>query len=188
VPVDWIDDADSRVDIVSTALADLRGIVRMIRTLSRGRLPIAAVRQQLGRSPLSARGPGLVAQVLRFGCIGVVSTIAYLLLYVVLRTPIGAQPANFVALLLTAIANTAANRRLTFGVTGRQGSGRQQLQGLVAFGICLALTSGSLAALHAVEHTPARATELTLLVLSNLVATVLRFVLLRWWVFRTQRA
>src|ERR1700678_2420848 len=29
VPVDWIDDADSRVDIVSTALGDLRGIWRL---------------------------------------------------------------------------------------------------------------------------------------------------------------
>jgi len=29
VPVDWIDDPDSRVDIVSTALADLRGVARL---------------------------------------------------------------------------------------------------------------------------------------------------------------
>ena len=31
VPVDWIDDPDSSVDLWSTAVADLRGIVRMIR-------------------------------------------------------------------------------------------------------------------------------------------------------------
>jgi glycosyltransferase involved in cell wall biosynthesis len=30
VAVDWIDDPDSRVDIVSTALADLRGVVRLL--------------------------------------------------------------------------------------------------------------------------------------------------------------
>ena len=29
VPVDWVDDPDSRVDIVSTALADLRGVARL---------------------------------------------------------------------------------------------------------------------------------------------------------------
>jgi glycosyltransferase involved in cell wall biosynthesis len=29
VPVDWVDDADSRVKLLSTALADLRGIVRL---------------------------------------------------------------------------------------------------------------------------------------------------------------
>lgn len=36
VPVDWIDDPDSSVDIVRTALADLRGVMRMGRTFARG--------------------------------------------------------------------------------------------------------------------------------------------------------
>ena len=30
VPVDWVDDPDSRVDIVATAMADLRGVARML--------------------------------------------------------------------------------------------------------------------------------------------------------------
>src|SRR5690348_5213321 len=30
VPVDWVDDPDSRVDIVATALADLRGVARLL--------------------------------------------------------------------------------------------------------------------------------------------------------------
>ena len=37
VPVDWVDDPDSRVDILATALADLRGIARMRRELGRRR-------------------------------------------------------------------------------------------------------------------------------------------------------
>ncbi|PWU60765.1 glycosyl transferase, partial [Micromonospora globispora] len=41
VPVDWVDDPDSRVDIVSTALADLRGIGRLARALVTGALPVA---------------------------------------------------------------------------------------------------------------------------------------------------
>jgi len=189
VPVDWVDDPDSRVDIVATALADLRGVMRLLRSFARGRIPLTALRGQLGRAPLGADGkPGIIAQLVRFGCIGVVSTVAYLVLYVLLRGSIGAQPANFLALLLTAIGNTAANRRLTFGVTGRDGAGRHQLQGLVAFGIGLGLTSGSLAALHATDHSPSRVMELTMLVLANLVATALRFALLRWWVFRPRTA
>ena len=40
VPVDWIDDPDSRVDIVATALADLRGIVRVRAGLARGTLKV----------------------------------------------------------------------------------------------------------------------------------------------------
>ena len=155
VPVDWVDDADSRVDIARTVLDDLRGVARLYRS-----------------------------QFLRFGAIGIVSTLAYLLLYLVLRQETGPQPANAIALLATAIANTAANRRLTFGVRGRDGVLRHQLQGLGVFAAALTLTSASLALLHAVEPSPDRVTELSVLVLANLVATVLRFVLLRGWVFR----
>ena len=36
IPVDWVDDPDTRVDIPSTAIADLRGIWRLLR--SRGRI------------------------------------------------------------------------------------------------------------------------------------------------------
>ena len=41
VPVDWVDDPDSRVDIVSTAIADLKGVWRVGRALSSG--PAAAL-------------------------------------------------------------------------------------------------------------------------------------------------
>ena len=43
VPVDWVDDPDSSVDIVATALADLRGIARMRRALGRRRPRTKAV-------------------------------------------------------------------------------------------------------------------------------------------------
>ncbi|MET9201086.1 glycosyltransferase, partial [Gordonia sp. NPDC003585] len=41
VPVDWVDDPDSTVDIVSTAVADLKGCARVGYALAAGRLPIA---------------------------------------------------------------------------------------------------------------------------------------------------
>ena len=44
VPVDWIDDPDSRVDIAATALADLRGIVRIWAGLARGTLKVPRLR------------------------------------------------------------------------------------------------------------------------------------------------
>jgi putative flippase GtrA len=179
VPVDWVDDPDSRVDIVATAVEDLRGVARVGAALLRGRLPLEQIRTELGRPPVSA---GLLGQALRFAGIGVVSTLAYLFLYAVLRGPVGSQPANFAALLLTALGNTAANRRLTFGVRGRADAVKQQGQGLVVFAVGLALTSGSLALLHAAA-TPAVAVELGVLVIANLVATAVRFVLLRRWVF-----
>jgi hypothetical protein len=37
VPVDWIDDTDSRVRIVQTAIGDLKGMARMAREFVRGR-------------------------------------------------------------------------------------------------------------------------------------------------------
>ncbi|MEU4422736.1 bifunctional glycosyltransferase family 2/GtrA family protein [Actinoplanes sp. NPDC024001] len=180
VPVDWVDDPDSRVDIVATAMADLRGIVRVGRALSTGRLPLAALREQWGRNP-----GGLTGQLIRFAGVGVASTLAYLVLYAMLRSGLGPQGANLIALLVTAVANTAANRRFTFGVRGSGGAWRHQAQGLVVFGIGLGLTSGSLAALHAVTAAPARPGELAVLVLANLLATAVRFLMLRVWVFRS---
>src|SRR3981081_1150607 len=59
VPVDWVDDPDSRVDIVATALADLKGIVRLGRALATGAVPISALRPHLGRSPDALRAPGV---------------------------------------------------------------------------------------------------------------------------------
>jgi putative flippase GtrA len=184
VPVDWVDDPDSRVDIVATAMADLKGIVRLTRGLARGTLPITQLRGQVGREPLQGVPAGLPRQLARFAGVGVASTIAYLLLFVALRTFLGAQGANLAALLITAVANTSANRRLTFGVSGRAGAARHQLQGLVVFALGLGLTSGSLATLHAVTAAPSRVVELTVLVAANLAATLLRFLLLRAWVFR----
>src|SRR3954464_4831514 len=183
VPVDWVDDADSRVDIVATAAADLKGIVRLTRALGTGKLPPAALREQLGRNPLPMAGvpAGLTGQLLRFAAVGVASTLAYLLIYALLRTGAGPQWANLIALLVTAVANTAANRRLTFRVRGNDGAWRHQAQGLVVFAIGLGLTSGSLALLHALSNPPTTV-ELGVLVLANLVATGVRFLLMRIWV------
>ena len=56
VPVDWIDDPDSRVDIVPTALGDLKGCWRLGRSLATDALPIRELRKTLGRQRLAATG------------------------------------------------------------------------------------------------------------------------------------
>jgi putative flippase GtrA len=190
VPVDWVDDPDSRVHIIPTAIADLCGIARLGRALATGALPLPQLRARLGRAPLAVPGvpAGLPRQVFRFAAIGVVSTLAYLALFAGLRQAMDAQAANAIALLVTAIANTTANRRLTFGITGRHQAARHQLQGLFVFGLGLALTSGSLAALSALAPHASRAAELAVVVVANLAATVLRFVLLRLWMFHRRTA
>ncbi|MEU0790023.1 bifunctional glycosyltransferase family 2/GtrA family protein [Amycolatopsis sp. NPDC005961] len=190
VPVDWVDDPDSSVNIVRTATEDLKGIARVTKATFTGEIPISRLREQLGRQPIGVDAPGvpprLVTQLVRFAAIGVSSTLAYLVLFLLLRTAVGAQPANFAALLVTAIGNTALNRRLTFGIRGRAGAGRHQFEGLIVFGLGLALTSGSLALLNG-STTPGLVLEITVLVLANLAATVLRFLLLRGWVFNPRR-
>jgi putative flippase GtrA len=181
IPVDWIDDLDSRVDIAATALADLRGMVRLGSGLARGSIKVPRLR---GCSPSGGRQSGEVPlQVASFAVVGVASTIAYVLLYLLLRGVMSAQAANVTSLLVTAVANTAANRRLTFGISGRRHAARHQVKGLIAVGIGLALTSGALAVLH----TSSRGVEVSVLVAANLVATVIRFVLYRTWVFGKTR-
>ncbi|WP_181783937.1 glycosyltransferase [Pseudonocardia pini] len=189
VPVDWVDDPDSTVDIVETATADLKGVWRVGRALATGTLPIAEVRAQLGRAPLQPDvdgvPTGLPTQLVRFAAIGIASTLANLLLFLLFRTFMGPLAANVVALLLTTIANTAANRRLTFGVRGRDGAAKHQFQGLTVFGLGLALTTGALALLGLLVPGAHQGVEVVAIVVANLVATVLRFVLFRAWVFRT---
>ena len=70
------------------------------------------------------------------------STAAYALLYLLLRPLTGPFTANALALLLTAIANTAANRRLTFGVRGNSGVLGDHAVGLPAFAAGLARPAG----------------------------------------------
>ena len=188
VPVDWIDDPDSRVDIVATAIEDIKGIARLSRAIANGSLPISALRDDVQAEAVVQAPSGLVRQLVRFAIVGVGSTIAYLLLYLVLRTGMSAMWANATALLLTAIANTAVNRRLTFGVRGRGGRLRHQLQGLAVFGLGLALTTGSLYALNTLAPQARRSVEVIVLVLANILATLTRFLLFRAWIFpRTDR-
>lgn len=180
VPVDWVDDPDTRVDILTTALADLRGIARIGKALARNTLlPGGSLRDG------DADAPGrLATQLICFAAVGAVSTLAYLLLYAALRPVAGSQAANALALLVCAVANTAVNRRLTFGLRGRGGVLRHQSRGLVVLLIGLALTGGSLAALHQAVPSAGQAIELAVLLTANLAATLLRFLFFRAWVFR----
>jgi putative flippase GtrA len=183
VPVDWTDDPGTTVDIVATATEDLHGIWRLLRGLGSGSIPVARLRAELPRSatvPSAVPGvpAGMLGQLVRFGAVGVASTLAFFVLYLLLR-PLGAQSANLVALLVTAIGNTAANRRLTFGITGTTGALRHHLGGLAAFGVALGLTSGSLWLLAAWWPTAGHAVEVGVLVIANAAATLLRFVSLR---------
>ncbi|MDQ0117363.1 glycosyltransferase involved in cell wall biosynthesis [Pseudarthrobacter defluvii] len=187
IPVDWVDDPDSRVDIKQTALDDLRGMVRVAGSLVNGVIPVQALYAELGRRPIVPSGrPSFFGQVLRFGLVGVASTLAFALLYLMLQGPFGSQEANFLALLITAVGNTAANRRFTFGISGPEKLFVQQFQGLLVFLLAWTVTSSSLVVLHAGTPDASPNLELLTLTAANIFATLLRFVLLRLWVFRAR--
>lgn len=130
----------------------------------------------------------LKARAARFAAVGGATTLAYLGLYAVLHLWLGSQAANALALVLTADANTLANRRLTFGLTEgglartRKEKGGERARGSVAFLVSLVLTSVALSALAATGSTSATA-QLVVLLAANLVAGVVHFLLLRSWAF-----
>lgn len=111
VPVDWVDDPDSTVHLVRTATEDLKGVWRIGRALSVGALPLDRLARPFGDDPrdraLTGVPRGLARQLAGFCVVGVLSTLCYLGLYSLLRLGTGAQAANAVALLLSALANTA---------------------------------------------------------------------------------
>ncbi|MCW2764548.1 MAG: sugar translocase [Nocardioides sp.] len=131
--------------------------------------------------------PGdLRVEVPLFLLVGATSTVVYGLLYLLLRQSLTAQVANGLALLATAIANTAANRRFTFGIRGRTQVLRQHLGALAVFAVGLLLTGGSLWALKRVDPDVRRAYEILVLTITNLMVTVMRFVAMRTRIFRHQ--
>jgi putative flippase GtrA len=155
VPVDWVDDPDSRVDVVRTALDDLKGVGRLL----------------------------MATRIARFMTIGLCSTAAYAVLFLTLRPLLGAGGANALALAITAVGNTQANRRWTFGIRGRAGLIKQHVMGAIVYAITLGLTLGALAVLQAVDPHPAPAVELAVLVAASVCATITRYVALKTWVF-----
>ncbi len=185
VAVDWTDDPDSRVDVVATAMEDIRGMIRVARRIIAGRVGV-----DLPPQVRAARLPGGMGRQLRtFAAIGLCSTLAYVLAYAMLRE-IGTSPltANFVALLMTAVANTWANRRLTFGQVGGDGAVRQFAESGVVFVVGLAVSSGGLGLLHRFWSSSGVVAEIITVLLSGTVTTIVRFVLMRAWVFHPARS
>lgn len=151
VPVDWTDDLDSRVQLVPTAIEDLHGVWRLMRS-----------------------GP---SRLVRFGIVGVTSTAAYVLIYLAMREVAPSWLANISALVVTAVANTAANRRFTFGVQGRERLAGDYMAGLTAFLLALLLTSAVADLLSGAAHV----VEVAALTAANLIATLCRYLLFRGW-------
>jgi putative flippase GtrA len=178
VPVDWVDDPDSRVDVVATAVEDLRGVWRLARSFWFGTPP--APLGDIGRvePPVGSGG-----ELVRFAGVGALCTALYLVLFLLLRPRIGPFGANGVALTATMVLNTASHRRFTFNRRGRGARRREYLRATGVHLAGLALTTAVLVALEIVAPSASVAVEALVLTVASAVASALRFVLLPVWIF-----
>jgi glycosyltransferase involved in cell wall biosynthesis len=170
VPVDWVDDPDSRVDIVSTAADDLRGVWRML--LHR---PAAGRRRPAGHQVTAD-------QLLRFAGVGTISTLGYLFLFVAWRPLLGPLGANAVAMAIATLFNTAVHRELSRHAEGVPRRGHRFLVATSLYGISLVCTTTALVVAGWIAP-GALMVELVALTAANLVAAIFRFALLRTWIF-----
>jgi putative flippase GtrA len=177
VPVDWVDGPDSTVDIAHTAAADLRGIGRLLREFAKGK----------GRTELATRRPFPGTELVSFARIGALSTAAWLVLWLALRPAVGAVAANALALVVCSLANTAANRVLTFAAQAPFRRRDQVLGGLAVLGASLLVTNVALAIAISAGATSALPEAVALLV-ANAIVAFARFVILRAWAFRRVRS
>jgi putative flippase GtrA len=126
-------------------------------------------------------------QVISFAIIGIGCTIAFAIIYYLLRKGMAPFAANGIALLATMGVNFVLNRAHTF--RGHPGTLRSQAGGyLVAYLIGYAASTGLLyLMLDALDH-PHGLVDTLCALASGLLATAVRFVLMRSWVFRPVEA
>ena len=233
VPVDWVDDIDSRVDIVHTALDDLRGVARMLGSSARQRAQLRPAHEQAadgraspvdahrlggpppspgddrpdgtggtpswsplsltdGPSPDLVSGGGVVPtdqvfsdELLRFAGVGLVSTLAYAGLFAGLEPAMGSYAANTVAIGLCSLGNTAAHRGMADSARHGLDRNHRLLTAGALFGVSLSFSTAALAATRAVGLT-SLAPELCAVTAANIGAAVIRFAILRSWIFRPE--
>jgi putative flippase GtrA len=129
------------------------------------------------------RAGDLARQLRSFAAIGIACTAAFALLYAGLRDAgLPSLSANALALASTMGINFWANRRLTFAAADGD-LARQLAAYTVAYLVGLAASSAALLALESLLAKPHGALDAMTAVAASLVATAVRFVLLRTWVF-----
>jgi putative flippase GtrA len=186
VPVDWVDDPDSRVDVAATAIGDLRGIGRLLRRFATTDAAIdpPSLAEPSGQGRL--RQVGLAGQLIRFAGVGLVSSVLFAMMFLLLARPLGPILADVVSLALCSVLNLAANRRITFSHRGARGRRRHYLAGAVLTVLPLVATLVTLVLAGMVGITSPGADLLAVSVVNLVVATA-RFAALRSWVLAETR-
>ena len=128
-------------------------------------------------------GDDPAAQLVRFVTVGVISSLVYFSVFLLLR-PLGIQLANLTGAVVSSVLANELHRRLTFHAEGRIGWWTAQWEGggLAAAG--LVATATALALLEPVVSDAWWAQVLLIGAVTGAVGSV-RFVVLRLWVFST---
>lgn len=126
------------------------------------------------------RSNPLTSQLVRFGAIGVASTLLNLVLFAAFVQVMSHQWANGLALVICTVLNTAANRRYTFGA-GSHTAWSVQVRSLALLAITWGTTAAALWLLHQASPGAGTAIATITVAVGNVVATIIRFVLLRRW-------
>lgn len=182
VPVDWVDDPDSRVPLLSAAIGDLKGVVRLSRGFASGsiRLPeVASHFSGFGADPF-----GLPGQWVRFGLAGLAIGVLYVATYLALRSFAGPQLSNVIAFLITALVAASPSSRSGFRIGRHRGVLAQRMHAVVMFALRPVVAAASLASLAVAVPDSSRAWEAFVLLIANGIATLIGVALARAWTFR----
>jgi putative flippase GtrA len=179
VPVDWVDDPDSRVDILHTALDDLRGVQRLACSFW-----FHPQQASLGVAARAEPPAGTGGELVSFVSVGAMCTVLYLAGFLLLHGATDPYRANAISLTATMVINTAAHRRFTFRRRGPGARRHEDARATAVHLAGLALTTGALAVLQACTVDPGVTAEAIVLTLTSTIASALRFVLMPAWVFR----
>ncbi|WP_199435368.1 GtrA family protein [Qaidamihabitans albus] len=139
------------------------------------------------REPLPVRRRELGRHAVYYVLAGGATTLLQALVFLMIRGPLGAHAANLVALALTTVANTEFHRLVTFAGTPAAPA-RRHVQAVLAFAFYAGSGSLVLVLLHGLTDTPSPLLETTALVITSAGGGLVRFVLLRSWVFARRPA
>jgi putative flippase GtrA len=126
-------------------------------------------------------------QLMAFALVGAGATVAFLVLYNALRLGLEPFSANAGAVAGSLVVNFAANRRFTFGWLGWRRWLRQLFEFSAVLAVTLGASSAGLAALFRVHPNPGIVEENIAVIVASGLLFVVRFWLLRIWVFDHRR-
>lgn len=137
---------------------------------------------------LSLRRGSISRHFLLYAVVGGIGTVLYFGLYNGLRLELPAYAANTLALAISITFSYWGNRRFTFADTGSIRGLGQYGEFLVVYLVTLGLSNGALAILFSLLQDPSLLAENLALAVGNGAPILLRFWLLRSWVFRPGRS